>query len=167
MTNISINPISNIQSVIINEKSQQINSEHVKTEKSLNLSKDHIKIEVKKGVIPTLEGAGIGAVFGATSTIAVAQIIEKGKAFAGEGGLAMIPVVVVGLAVGSVIGGATANITHSKTKATIGGAISGAITGAGIVSITGKPNEIVIAAGLGAIIGAASAFGGSLVSKTK
>lgn len=163
-TNLSVGNVS-LKSEQIKVQAKPATTE----EKKVEIKSDNVNVSVKKGIVPTLKGVGIGAAAGGTATVAALQISMKGKAFAGEEGLASIPVVGIGLAAGAIVGGVTANLTNNKTKGTIGGAIAGAAVTAGITAKTsgGNLKAIAIGAGLGALVGAAGGFTGSLVAKTK
>lgn len=129
---------------------------------------DNIKVEVKKGVVPTLEGSLAGALSATTATVAVAQIIEKGHAFSGSGGLAMAIPVGIALVTGTMVGGVASNLTTNKTKASVGGAIAGGVVAGALLATMSKEIKVVaLFAGLGAVAGSVSGFAGASVAKIK
>lgn len=162
---------TNINSVSLSAESvkpqvKPVNSEIAQCEQPKS---DSLKVGVKKGIVPTLKGAGLGAVLGTSTSIAIAQIAEKGQAFAGTGGIAMVPIIGAALFTGAAIGGVTSNLTNNKTQGAIGGAIAGGVTGGYLAAKVSKGDlkGALIGAGLGAVVGAVSGFAGAAVAKAK
>lgn len=160
---------TNISSVSLSAESvkpqvKPVNSEIAQCEQPKS---DSLKVGVKKGIVPTLKGAGLGAVLGASTSVAIAQIAEKGQAFVGMGAIATFAVIGVGLFTGAAIGGVTSNLTNNKTQGAIGGAIAGAATGGVIAASSGDLRGVIIGVGFGATVGAVTGFAGAAVAKAK
>ncbi|MGE3728627.1 MAG: hypothetical protein AB7I41_23960 [Candidatus Sericytochromatia bacterium] len=131
-------------------------------------------VEIKKGILPSLKGAGAGALTAGGSTLAIFTVLSGGKPFAGSGGLVSGPLTIAA-AVGGAFGGAvSANYTESKSKGALIGGLAGASVGAAamaLLSIKDGPASMLQGALTGAlaggISGAAGGVGGALVAKGK
>jgi hypothetical protein len=137
---------------------------------------DEEVVNMERGIIPTLKGAGAGALGG--GLIAGVPLLLLAVFFGGSGEgaawgvLFAISAAAIGASVGAVAGGVTANTTTSKGEGAKLGAGVGAATGAiGMVALSMKPGHffdvslLVGVAALGAVAGAAAGFSGSVVAK--
>lgn len=127
--------------------------------------------QVKRGVVPTLKGAGAGLVGGAVAAGIPVGLLALAAKGSGEGAIVAFTLgaaaVVVGGTAGTLSGAVTANSTTSKGKGALIGAGVGAAAGAAALGLMSKGNvgSMVIGGVAGAFMGAAGGFAGSLVAK--
>jgi hypothetical protein len=135
---------------------------------------DEEVVNMERGIIPTLKGAGAGAFGGgliAGLPLLLAVLIGGSGEGAAWGVLFAISAAAIGASVGAVAGGVTANTTASKSEGARLGAGVGAATGAiGIAALSIPGNFLDVSllvgvAALGAVAGAAAGFSGSVVAK--
>jgi hypothetical protein len=134
------------------------------TEKAPTLASDSLSI--KKGVLPTLAGAGAGALAGGilagASTYGVAAAVGADYAelaiFMGGG---------LGAVAGAVTGAIVANITDDKSKASLYGAAIGGAVGFGLGMASGNIKAGLTWAAMGAGAGVGGSFAGAAVAHRK
>lgn len=163
VNSVRLNPFSNDTTKVVNKAAE------VKTE-SKSISADQLligtkqKVEIQKGVFPSVKGALAGGVAAAGTGMLVggiiggSQYVKTGVALGGV--LMAVP--------GAIAGAAVANYTNSKTKGAMAGALAGAVTGAAVAGLKEGNVKLALAgAALGGIAGAMGGLGGSLVAKQK
>ncbi len=123
---------------------------------------------IKKGILPTLKGGGLGLLTGAGGGIGVALAIDAASHM-GSGALALMAIPLVGAPAGLVAGAVTANMTISKPKAALIGSGVGAVVG-GVTSLVFSGGNIKLAMmglGIGAAFGSVSGVAGASVAQVQ
>lgn len=172
MSNLTVN--QNVPALVMNSVSARPAAEKTQTEtvnKSSALANDVVKIQ--KGLVPSLKGAGAGALAGGLIAGVPLALVAAGSSGSGSGGALIVAVAGAagGAAFGAVSGAVAANSTQSKGLGALIGAATGAATGALIMTGLGLKSgrieaaPILITAALGAVAGAASGYSGAAIAK--
>lgn len=155
----------------------QETAQKVQTSETQGLAKDLNETRsLKRGLVPTLKGAGAGLVGGAAAvalpvglfTVAVTSSSRDGAGVL-VAGVVGIAAAAIGGATGTLAGAVAANTTDSKGKGALLGAGLGAVAGAAAMGIKGKGNVagMVLGGVAGAIAGAGGGYAGSMVAKVQ
>lgn len=174
MANLTVNtvktslPVAQTTSAPVKAAPQQ-------TEAPSRLAADVVeKTSVKKGVVPTLKGAGAGLIGGGlAAALPITLLAVAAKGSSGDGGGALVTIVLgmsaaaVGATSGALSGAVVANSTADKGKGALIGAGVGAVAGAATLGLMSKGNvgTMVLGGVAGALMGAAGGFAGSMVAK--
>ncbi len=161
MSNLSIRPS---QPMTLAQQTQKAASKPQLSDLAKKESMAQDSVSIRKGAMPSLKGAGIGALAagGASAAYFAAE-----KAIAGPAFIDFSPYITAAAAAGGAVGGLTAaNTTDSKAKGALVGAGAGALAGAATgVAFSAKDGDLVIglaSAAIGGVIGAVSgAMGGA------
>lgn len=119
---------------------------------------------IKKGIMPTLKGAGAGLLVGGGLGIGTAVAIDA-VTHMGSGALALMLIPMVAAPAGAVAGGISANMTDSIGEGALWGAGSGAVVGGAMGLTTGNWGVAAMGAGIGAVAGAATGSIGSWMAE--
>ena len=123
-------------------------------------------VEIRKGILPTLKGAGAGVLAG--GVLAGAGTYALASAFGDEyASLAIVMGGGLGAIAGGVTGAVVANVTDNKTKASAYGALVGGGVGLALGAAMGDLKSALTWAALGAGAGVGGAFAGSAVANRK
>lgn len=134
-------------------------------------------VEIKRGFVPTLKGAGAGALGGAVAAGVPLLLLAAGSHGEGAGWAQLFAIAgaLGGGVSGGIAGGVAANSTDSKLKgAAIGAGVGALVGGVALASknlMTGNLKEAltvgIVGAVVGGVTGAAGGFAGSMTATRK
>lgn len=125
-------------------------------------------IEIKRGFVPTLKGAGAGALGGAVAAGIPLMIMAAGSHGDGAGWAQLFAIAgaLGGGVSGGIAGGVAANSTDSKLKgAAIGAGVGALVGGVALASknlISGNVKEAITVGIVGAVVGGVTGAAGGL-----
>lgn len=163
MANLSV---SNSSNVLINTPPAAVKAPATPklVEQAQSLPGDTVSI--KKGILPTLAGAGAGAAAGGI----LAGVGAYGVAAASHAEYAELAIFMgggLGAMAGAITGAVVANITDDKTKASLYGAAIGGAVGFGLGMVDGNIKAGLTWAAMGIGAGLGGSYAGAAVAHRK